>query len=711
MRLTDWKKHAKNVKASNGNRYPKTYSSMKSVMNNTSHEEYSNSFTNNNNNNNNNKNAQILMLLERVQKENDQLKAEVIDLTKRHSKVKEESDLLLEIMADERSENRKLEKEILQLEQFSADVQLKNNLEAEIEKLISINKNLQMENQKLKDMKANSDEQLQFYQNALVRLKATTAKSVSPISTHHSTTNLSQRLLNLKSEFAKSQMKYNKNTEEYRERTERLVQERNALKEQLQLLSRKYDANNNNDYDENENQVKFLETKLKLAEKTLKEQDVTIKSLRNNIIDNNDNDGNKVDEFKSTNCNKNSTATTTTTDNNNNIKTTNMTKNNINNNGNNEKSSLQPLDLTTIFSNFIKHSKHQIHSIPKKQDAIDSLLTSLKKKHHNFNEQLINIFSSHVNIADILFSINRFIKTSIRSCKSFIVVSDQKNGDDIFQFSDQGPSILLRDSIICFHLFVEIDSIIQNITTECMIQFISNIALSRLFLDGLPSNLSDILPNDTSPTEWKWYTTMREALDEIGMKCLNLLPSSSDRLEVIFGVLLLPQKSTKNHVPGSPRRKTLGEGVDDGTNVPRFLSDVTNALVHEYGAGGVEYYFKDVDIGTCLTLYSKVVQSKSLGGVVAAEEILYLAISTSTKKFLNFTQNILNEMKLEEESKPGGGGDDDTTNHSTTLTVQSESEKEILLHVRDLSLDCLNEHMSAMKIQNIMKKHRQKINN
>ena len=77
----------------------------------------------------------------------------------------------------------------------------------------------------------------------------------------------------------------------------------------------------------------------------------------------------------------------------------------------------------------------------------------------------------------------------------------------------------------------------------------------------------------------------------------------------------------------------------------------------------------------CLTLYSKVVQSKSLGGVVAAEEILYLAISTSTKKFLNFTQNILNEMKLEEESKPGGGGDDDTANHSTTLTVQSESEK------------------------------------
>ena len=38
------------------------------------------------------------------------------------------------------------------------------------------------------------------------------------------------------------------------------------------------------------------------------------------------------------------------------------------------------------------------------------------------------------------------------------------------------------------------------------------------------------------------------------------------------------------------------------------------------------------------------------------------------------------------------------------IRLQSESEKGILLHVRDLSLDCLNEHMSAMKIQNIMKK-------
>ena len=109
MRLTDWKKHAKNVKASD-RIILKTYSSMKSVMNNTSHEEYSRSFTNNNNNNNNNKNSQILMLLERVQKENDQLKAEVIDLTKRHSKVKEESDLLLEIMADETKRKSKIGK-------------------------------------------------------------------------------------------------------------------------------------------------------------------------------------------------------------------------------------------------------------------------------------------------------------------------------------------------------------------------------------------------------------------------------------------------------------------------------------------------------------------------------------------------------------------------------------------------------------------------
>ena len=88
-------------------------------------------------------------------------------------------------------------------------------------------------------------------------------------------------------------------------------------------------------------------------------------------------------------------------------------------------------------------------------------------------------------------------------------------------------------------------------------------------------------------------------------------------------------------------------------------------------------------------------QSKSLGSEVAAEEILYLAVLPSAKSFLSFTQHILNEMDNEEKSQVVTNG------------VELESRKtdhEILLHVRDVSLTCLNEHMSARKIQQMVKK-------
>ena len=78
---------------------------------------------------------------------------------------------------------------------------------------------------------------VQFYQSALVKLKAATSKSVSPISTRHSTINMSQRLLSMKSECAKRQTKYNKSIEEYRERNERLINERNQLKDKLKEMS------------------------------------------------------------------------------------------------------------------------------------------------------------------------------------------------------------------------------------------------------------------------------------------------------------------------------------------------------------------------------------------------------------------------------------------------------------------------------------------
>ena len=149
MRLTDWKEHAKKkLKTQYGNHTsPKTYSSMKFVAkSNGVTSTRASGFTDRDND------GRIFMLLERLQKENDQLKEEVVVLTKKHVTLKEESDLLLEIMADERNENTRLEKEILQMEQFSADVQLRRKMEDETVFLISENEKLQIENKKLKEI-------------------------------------------------------------------------------------------------------------------------------------------------------------------------------------------------------------------------------------------------------------------------------------------------------------------------------------------------------------------------------------------------------------------------------------------------------------------------------------------------------------------------------------------------------------------------------
>ena len=57
--------------------------------------------------------------------------------------------------------------------------------------------------------------------------------------------------------------------------------------------------------------------------------------------------------------------------------------------------------------------------------------------------------------------------------------------------------------------------------------------------------------------------------------------------------------------------------------------------IQEHGSGGIQSVFGEIDIGSCLTLYSKAVGSQSLGGGVAAEEVLYLAISASPSNFFN----------------------------------------------------------------------------
>ena len=225
-----------------------------------------------------------------------------------------------------------------------------------------------------------------------------------------------------------------------------------------------------------------------------------------------------------------------------------------------------------------------------------------------------------------------------------------------------------------------------------MVDFISNLALSRLLLDGMVGNAATLNSgaNSEEGTKWTWYVTMREALTEMGAKCIRLSPAGTDRLTVIFGVLTSPQKTSKNRVPGSPRRKTLVDGVDDGTNVPRFVSDCVNLCIQEHGSGGIQSVFGEIDIGSCLTLYSKAVGSQSLGGGVAAEEVLYLAISASPKQFFQFSDTILKEM----ETSDG---------ESTDETAVVESEKMLLLHVKTISIRCLMEHSAAHKIQKKLK--------
>ena len=56
---------------------------------------------------------QLRMVMERLQKENDQLKDQLVQITKKNTKLKEESDLLMDIMAEGRKANDRLEKEIL----------------------------------------------------------------------------------------------------------------------------------------------------------------------------------------------------------------------------------------------------------------------------------------------------------------------------------------------------------------------------------------------------------------------------------------------------------------------------------------------------------------------------------------------------------------------------------------------------------------------
>ena len=75
---------------------------------------------------------------------------------------------------------------------------------------------------------------------------------------------------------------------------------------------------------------------------------------------------------------------------------------------------------------------------------------------------------------------------------------------------------------------------------------------------------------------------------------------------------------------------------------------------------------------------------------MAAEEVLYLAISASPKQFFQFSDTILKEMEISD-------------GESTDETAVVESEKMLLLHVKTVSIRCLSEHSAAHKIQKKVK--------
>ena len=229
-----------------------------------------------------------------------------------------------------------------------------------------------------------------------------------------------------------------------------------------------------------------------------------------------------------------------------------------------------------------------MHSINEKQNAIDSVLKMLKDSENRpgFDECMHHMFFSSSSsrtsslVYDVLNAINRLIKTGIRSCKSCLVANIRpEDVGDVYKFSDLGPSNLIRDSIICFHLIAGISSIGPKIPSDLMVDFISNLALSRLLLDGMVGNAATLNSgaNSEEGTKWTWYVTMREALTEMG-KMYSTFTCWYRQAYSNIWCTHVTAKTSKNRVPGSPRRKTLGDGVDDGTKCSSFFERLCKSL-------------------------------------------------------------------------------------------------------------------------------------
>ena len=176
------------------------------------------------------------MLVDRLQKDNDGLTFSVGKARDEVEDLKAETDALLEMLATEREENGRLLQQLKQFEQFSSDFKVMKKMDEEIRKLEHENLALKKTNAELQLLYDGSEQQVQFYQSALVQLRATKAPNLSPSHTHHSTTTISQRMHALKVEYANREKAFERQNEESGARTERLVAERNRLRQEVELL-------------------------------------------------------------------------------------------------------------------------------------------------------------------------------------------------------------------------------------------------------------------------------------------------------------------------------------------------------------------------------------------------------------------------------------------------------------------------------------------
>ena len=648
MHLSDWKKHAAKV-VERENVVPRMYSSAGSLKHHILEYNRAKMVP---------EQPQLGMLIERLQKDNDALVHKVEQSSLEVGDMTAQTEIMMEIMGEERAENFKLRQEIKKMVQFSSDAQLKTKMDNEIARLERENNKLRKENEELRGLYEASEEQSRQYQTTLVQMKAATAKTITPLSRQNSTTSLHQRLNNLKAEFAKKQAEYDNQDAERNRRTERLIMERDRLKQALEqagetggrtrsatengavvvsrgsspnILKAKYYTEekeavaNLNVYTEEirrlNSDVSAYATKLRAAEEM-------IRSLKRVTL------------------------------------------------------SSTPTKPSNVFLRLVGVAAFQNHSISSKAELIKELLqlfvpqvspesSSLQDGSDASTVSDKHIFdilkASDLPFGNVLTAIGKIIKTATRCCKTSSA-SNVGGGDNAAPVSiDAVAATLLQESIICFHLFMNVENVADQVALDSFFDAMQHLAMSRLMLEGLnPNNV-----------EWEWHTTMYEALTEAGVQCIDTLTKvTSDAVNYLFRLLLLrPQKS---RLPGSPTRAKAG--VDDGSNLPRFVSDILNGTVEMLNFD-MEPLFGNYDLAALFTNMSKVYLGKRLAAIAAAEEILLFAAQSRTEDMIKMTHEIL-------MAKP------DTPEQSIP-----EDEKVLLLHARDVAIDCHRNHAKAKVLQ------------